>query len=131
MKKLITCLLILLITFSILSCSKKTKIEKIYTGDEALDESIVKETTIQDIILNPDNYTLTYISVVGEIISECSVGCWLFIADENKNQIYIELQTQNFEIPQAVGHKVKVSGLFENRVSNPRIDAYKIEFLDI
>ena len=131
MKKLFVCLLIFLFAFSIFSCSKKSKIEKIYTGDEAIDESIVKETTIQDLILNPDNYTLTYISVVGTIISECSVGCWFFISDENKNQIYIELQTQNFEIPQAVGHKVKVSGLFENRVSNPRINAYKIEFLDL
>lgn len=92
---------------------------------------MVQDVKIEDLIKEPDEYSLSFISVEGEIATECSVGCWFFLKDGAGNQMYIDLSTQNFAIPQAVGHKVKVTGIFENRASNPRIIAYEVEFLDV
>lgn len=132
MKQIIFSLLVFVFAFNLFSCSNNSaKIEKIYKGEEEIDKAIVQNVKIEDLINEPDKYTLSFVSVEGEIVTECSVGCWLFIKSDEGNQIYIDLSSQNFAIPQAVRHKIKITGIFENRASNPRVTAYEVEFLDV
>jgi hypothetical protein len=131
MRKIGIFILIMIVLFSFSSCGKKGGISKVYTGDNPIDESIVKALTISQLINNADTYSLNYVSVEGKILTECSSGCWIFIADDDGNQVYVDMLPQNFSIPQAGGHKVRVTGIFENRSANPKITAYKVEFLDL
>ena len=133
MRRFILLLLTLTITLTLISCSNsgKIKINRIYKGEGEFDKTIVQNVKIEDLIKEPDKYSLSFVSVEGQIVTECSVGCWFFIKSDAGNQMYVDLSNQNFAIPQVVGHKVKVTGIFENRTSNPRITAYEVEFLDV
>lgn len=130
-KKIMPIIALIFFIFYLISCSGGEKLKKTYNGEDEFDKTMVQNVKIEDLIKEPDKYSLSFVSVEGEIATECSVGCWFFIKDDAGNQMYIDLSDQNFAIPQAVGHKVKITGIFENRASNPRITAYEVEFLDV
>jgi uncharacterized protein YdeI (BOF family) len=132
-KKFILVLLVLATALALVSCSGggREKIKKVYKGEGEFDKTTVQDVKIEDLINEPDKYSPSFVSVEGQIVTECSVGCWFFIKSDKGNQMYVDLSAQNFAIPQAVKHKVRVTGIFENRASNPRITAYEVEFLDV
>lgn len=135
-RKFILVMILFMTPLTLISCSGRgeEKLERIYKGEGEFDKAIVQNVKIEDLIKEPDKYSLSFVSVEGEIIKECYVGCWFFMKSDEENQkyiMYVNLSSQNFAIPQAVGHRVKVTGIFENKASNPRITAYEVEFLDI
>jgi hypothetical protein len=130
MKKIFTLIFICIMILGLASCkSSAVSTKSIYKGDGTFDPAIVKDVSLIELINTPDTYAGTFIAITGKILTECSVGCWFFLADENNNQMHVTLSSQNFSIPQAVGKKVKVIGVFESTQSNLNLSAFQVEFI--
>lgn len=131
MKKIVTYLIMGILAVGLVSCKPAgPKVEPVYKGEGTYDASAVQEVVINDLIKTPEKYAGTFVSLTGKIVTECSVGCWFFLADEAGNQIHVDLAPQNFNIPQAVGKKVKVIGLFEAAESNLKLSGFVVEFIN-
>lgn len=131
MKKIVLVFLMGVILLTLASCiSRQGKVEKVYKGEGIFDPSTVENVEINDLIKNPSQFTGNFVSVSGKIVTECSVGCWFYLEDESGNQIHIDLAGNNFNIPQTVGRKVKVSGIFQSGEANTKLAGYEVEYLD-
>ncbi|MFH7319689.1 DNA-binding protein [Desulfurivibrio sp. D14AmB] len=64
---------------------------------------------VQDIFLQPQLMGKT-VTVAGKVYTQCeSNGCW-FVLQDDTAQIYIDLSTNNFELPPMPGRQVMATG---------------------
>lgn len=98
MKRLFFFLLVLVLT----ACAP----EKYGAG---VDKNMPK-VSVKDVVLNPA-YQGKTVNVEGKITTQCaSNGCWFFLQDDT-GQIFIDLATKGFSIPQRQGKKGMVTGI--------------------
>jgi len=130
MKKLMSFFVILAVLFSLASCKPKgQKVDDVYKGEGTFDSEAVQAVEINDLIKIPDKYAGSFVSIIGKIVTECSVGCWFYMEDESGNQVHVDLAAQNFNIPQTVGRKVKVTGIYQFGEASQKVSAYEVEFI--
>lgn len=85
-----------------------------------VDKSAPK-VAVKDVILNPA-YQGKTVNLEGKITTQCaSNGCWFFLQD-GSGQIFIDLSTNGFAIPQKQGKAAKVTGV----VSSGQVGIYII-----
>jgi len=88
----------------------------------------VPQVTVQDIFLQPQLLGQK-VTVQGTVYTQCtSNGCW-FILQDGTAQIYIDLSTNNFQLPPMPGRKVKVTGTVTARQKNLLLIAQGVEAL--
>ncbi|MCS7215772.1 MAG: hypothetical protein NZ826_06445 [Thermodesulfovibrio sp.] len=117
-KKITTFILIIIILFSLSSCSAEK-----YGKD--LDKSLNK-VKIKDIFINQSLIGQKVI-VEGIIITQCqSKGCWFFIND-NTGTIFINLAPMGINLPPKTGKRAVVMGKIVTMEGNTIINAEGLE----
>jgi len=130
MKKIISFLIIGILTVGLVSCKPKgAKVEDSYKGEATFDVGSVQTVEISDLIKSPEKYAGTFVAITGIIVTECSVGCWFYMEDESGNQVHVDLAAQNFNIPQTVGRKVKVTGIYQFGEASQKVSAFEVAFI--
>jgi hypothetical protein len=130
MKKILSVLLVASVMLTLVSCKPKgPKVEDSYKGEGTFDVGTVQAVEINDLIKTPEKYAGTFVSIKGVIVTECSVGCWFYMEDEAGNQVHVDLAGQNFNIPQTVGRKVKVTGIYQSSEASQKVSAYEVAFI--
>ncbi len=66
-------------------------------------------TSIQDIVLHPQQYVGKTVTVKGKIALECNTGCWFNLKD-GAAVIYTDIAPYGLAIPQKVGRNAVVEG---------------------
>jgi len=82
---------------------------------------------IGDILAKPGSYKGQEVIVEGKIISECGSGCW-FTLNDGTGTIYVDLNPNNFVIPQKRGAAAKVYGKVVIESGDAYIIGSKVEF---
>jgi len=114
-------LLPLALLFSVLLLSACGK-EKYGTGIDPA----APRVAVQDIFLQPQLMGQK-VTVQGTVFTQCeSNGCW-FVLQDDTAQIYIDLSTNNFELPPMPGRKVKATGTVTAFQSNLLLIAQGVE----
>jgi len=86
------------------------------------------QVTVQDILLQPQLMDKK-VTVQGTVYTQCeSNGCWFVLKDDTA-QIYIDLSTNNFQLPPMPGRKVKATGTVTARQNNLLLIAQGVETL--
>ena len=83
--------------------------------------------SVKDIYSNPNEYLNQTVRLEGEIVRECSSGCWFFLEDKT-GTIYVDINPSGLSIPPKVGKKVVVEGVPENRNGRITINGKGVEF---
>ncbi len=97
MKKILYVLLLILLV----GCGKE-----IYGS--GVDKSVQK-VSVKDVFINT-TYQGKVVNLEGTITTQCaSNGCWFFLRDDT-GQIFIDLATKGFALPQRQGKKATVTG---------------------
>lgn len=92
---------LLLTAVALLGCGQ----EKYGTGIDAA----APKVAVRDIFLQPQLMGRK-VTVEGKVFTQCeSNGCWFVLQDETA-QIYIDLSTNNFELPPMPGRQVAATG---------------------
>jgi hypothetical protein len=82
--------------------------------------------TAQEILLQPQ-LVGQKVTVQGTVYTQCSSnGCW-FVLQDGTAQLYIDLSTNNFELPPMPGRQVKVTGTVTASQKNLLIVAQGVE----
>lgn len=86
-----------------------------------------KPVSVSDVVLNVEAYLDKSLVLRGRIGAMCqTAGCWFFLADE-KDQLYVSLQT--FSLPRDVaGNPCRVAGKLVMRNERPTLLATGVEF---
>ncbi|NYT02748.1 MAG: hypothetical protein GKC10_08355 [Methanosarcinales archaeon] len=87
---------------------------------EGPEELSLEETSIEEIMQNPSGYQGQRVVVEGEIVMECSAGCW-FILEDTAGSIYVDLNPNNFAIPRKGGFEARVYGQVDIKDDEPYI----------
>ena len=86
------------------------------------------QVSVQDIFLQPLLMDQK-VTVQGTVYTQCtSNGCWFILKDETA-QIFIDLSTNNFELPPMPGRKVKATGTVTARQNNLLLIAQGVEVI--
>jgi len=112
--------LVLGLTLTLYSCRKKG------TNKFGQDIATNKQTTVESILNEPQNFESKTITIEGEIIRECPTGCWLDVR-QNHAIIHVDLNPSGFAIPQKVGKDVKVEGKVLLKNNQPMIIGTGVE----
>jgi len=83
--------------------------------------------SVKDIYSNPNEYLNQIVRLEGEIVRECSSGCWFFLEDKT-GTIYVDINPSGLSIPPKVGKKVIVEGVPENKNGRIGINGKGVEF---
>ena len=76
--------------------------------------------TARQVIDDSANYEGRLVKLSGEIVLECSQGCWLFL-DDGTDRIYVDLKPGGITIPQMIGRQITVIGHIEGSGGNAKI----------
>lgn len=124
--KLIGVLLIILLTLLIISgCSSNHSSAKGESYGVNITEK--KVVSVKDIYTNPNEFLNQTIRLEGEIVRECSSGCWFYLEDKT-GTIYVDINPSGLSIPPKVGKKVVVEGVPENKNGRISIVGKGVEF---
>ena len=111
-------LALMLLPLLLVGCGK----EKFGTG---IDPAAPK-VAVQDIFLQPQLLGQK-VTVEGRVFTQCeSNGCWFVLQDESA-QIYIDLSTNNFELPPMPGRQVLATGTVTSYQNNLLLVAQGVE----
>ncbi len=117
-------LIIILIILGISGCSGNSGGSSERYGVNISEKEVV---SVKDIYSNPNEYLNQTVRLEGEIVRECSSGCWFFLEDKT-GTIYVDINPSGLSIPPKVGKKVVVEGVPENRNGRITIDGKGVEF---
>ena len=101
------------------SCNQQmTEIERLNKknpiGNYGKKIALTKNTSIDTILINPDNYIDQEVLVFGRIVDVCPMrGCWIDIKENNSDQIIkVKVKDGSIVFPiSAINHDVKVEGV--------------------
>jgi len=85
-------------------------------------------TSIGDILEAPGSFDGRTVKVEGEIVLECSTGCWLNLEQDGAT-IHVDLKPSGLAIPQRVGSRAAVEGRVLIRDRQPMIVGEGVEIL--
>jgi len=117
-------LVITLIILGVSGCSSNSSENSERYGVNITKKEVV---SVKDIYSNPNEYLNKTIRLEGEIIRECSSGCWFFLEDKT-GTIYVDINPSGLSIPPKVGKKVIVEGVPENKNGRISIVGKGVEF---
>lgn len=117
-------LIIILIILGISGCSGNSGNSSERYGVNISEKEVV---SVKDIYSNPNEYLNQTVRLEGEIVRECSSGCWFFLEDKT-GTIYVDINPSGLSIPPKVGKKVVVEGVPENRNGRITINGKGVEF---
>jgi uncharacterized protein YdeI (BOF family) len=117
-------LIIMLIILGISGCSSIGSDKSERYGVDITEKEV---TSVKDIYTNPDEYLNQTVRLEGEIVRECSSGCWFFLEDKT-GTIYVDINPSGLSIPPKVGKKVVVEGVPENKNGRISINGKGVEF---
>ena len=117
-------LIIILIILGISGCSGNSGDSSERYGVNISEKEVV---SVKDIYSNPNEYLNQTVRLEGEIVRECSSGCWFFLEDKT-GTIYVDINPTGLSIPPKVGKKVVVEGVPENRNGRITINGKGVEF---
>ncbi len=117
-------LIIILIILGISGCSGNSGDSSERYGVNISEKEVV---SVKDIYSNPNEYLNQTVRLEGEIVRECSSGCWFFLEDKT-GTIYVDINPSGLSIPPKVGKKVVVEGVPENRNGRITINGKGVEF---
>jgi uncharacterized protein YdeI (BOF family) len=117
-------LIIILIILGISGCSGNSGDNSERYGVNISEKEVV---SVKDIYSNPNEYLNQTVRLEGEIVRECSSGCWFFLEDKT-GTIYVDINPSGLSIPPKVGKKVVVEGVPENRNGRITINGKGVEF---
>jgi len=117
-------LIIILIILGISGCSGNSGNNSESYGVNITEKKVV---SVKDIYSNPNEYLNQTVRLEGEIVRECSSGCWFFLEDKT-GTIYVDINPSGLSIPPKVGKKVVVEGVPENRNGRITINGKGVEF---
>ncbi|HER24395.1 MAG TPA: hypothetical protein ENO17_05030 [Candidatus Atribacteria bacterium] len=123
--KLVGVLLIVILTVLIISgCSSVNGDNRERYGVKITEN---KAVSVKDIYTNPNEFLNQTVRLEGEIVRECSSGCWFFLEDKT-GTIYVDINPSGLSIPPKVGKKVVVEGVPENKNGRISIVGKGVEF---
>ncbi|HBY57430.1 MAG TPA: hypothetical protein DEG96_06170 [Candidatus Atribacteria bacterium] len=117
-------LIFVLVILGISGCSGNNNDNGERYGVNITEKEVV---SVKDIYTNPDEYLGKTIRVEGEIVRECSSGCWFFLEDDT-GTIFIDINPSGLSIPPKVGEKAIVEGKPENKNGRIIIVGKGVEF---
>jgi uncharacterized protein YdeI (BOF family) len=117
-------LIILLVILGVSGCSGNSSDNSERYGVNITEKKVV---SVKDIYSNPNEYLNQTIRLEGEIVRECSSGCWFFLEDKT-GTIYVDINPSGLSIPPKVGKKVVVEGVPENKNGRISIVGKGVEF---
>lgn len=117
-------LIIILIILGISGCSGNSGDNSERYGVNISEKEVV---SVKDIYSNPNEYLNQTVRLEGEIVRECSSGCWFFLEDKT-GTIYVDINPSGLSIPPKVGKKVVVEGVPENRNGRITINGKGVKF---
>jgi uncharacterized protein YdeI (BOF family) len=117
-------LIILLVILGVSGCSGNSSANSERYGVNITEKKVV---SVKDIYSNPNEYLNQTIRLEGEIVRECSSGCWFFLEDKT-GTIYVDINPSGLSIPPKVGKKVVVEGVPENKNGRISIVGKGVEF---
>lgn len=117
-------LVIILIILGISGCSGNSGDNSERYGVNITKKEVV---SVKDIYSNPNEYLNKTVRLEGEIVRECSSGCWFFLEDKT-GTIYVDINPSGLSIPPKVGKKVIVEGVPENKNGRISIVGKGVEF---
>ena len=117
-------LIIILIILGISGCNGNSGDNSERYGVNISEKEVV---SVKDIYSNPNEYLNQTVRLEGEIVRECSSGCWFFLEDKT-GTIYVDINPSGLSIPPKVGKKVVVEGVPENRNGRITINGKGVEF---
>ena len=121
---IVALLIILLVILGVSGCSSNSSDKSERYGVEITEKEV---TSVKDIYTNPDEYLNQTVRLEGEIVRECSSGCWFFLEDKT-GTIYVDINPSGLSIPPKVGKKVVVEGVPENKNGRISINGKGVEF---
>jgi uncharacterized protein YdeI (BOF family) len=77
------------------------------------------------IIKDPAAYEGRELVLKGKIATECGSGCW-FLLDDGTGQLYVDLDENNFAIPQLQGSTVFMKGVVRVENGDPKFFATNV-----
>ena len=117
-------LIILLVILGVSGCSGNSSDNSERYGVDITEKKVV---SVKDIYSNPNEYLNQTVRLEGEIVRECSSGCWFFLEDKT-GTIYVDINPSGLSIPPKVGKKVVVEGVPENKNGRIGINGKGVEF---
>ena len=121
---IVALLIILLVILGVSGCSGNSSDNSERYGVDITEKKVV---SVKDIYTNPNEYLNQTVRLEGEIVRECSSGCWFFLEDET-GTIFIDINPSGLSIPPKVGKKVVVEGVPENKNGRISINGKGVEF---
>ncbi len=85
--------------------------------------------TVRALIDRTSDFAGRSVSLTGQIVMECSQGCWFFL-DDGTARIYVDLSTAGLSIPQWVGKKVTVFGKIKGEGGNLQLLGDEVRSLE-
>ena len=121
---IVALLIILLVILGVSGCNGNSSDNSERYGVDITEKKVV---SVKDIYTNPNEYLNQTVRLEGEIVRECSSGCWFFLEDET-GTIFIDINPSGLSIPPKVGKKVVVEGVPENKNGRISINGKGVEF---
>ncbi len=123
-RSIVVLLTILLVILVVSGCSGNSSENSERYGVDITESKVV---SVKDIYSNPDEYLNKTVRLEGEIVRECSSGCWFFLEDKT-GTIFVDINPSGLSIPPKVGKKVIVEGVPENKNGRISINGKGVEF---
>ena len=98
-------------------------------GPTAVPSGDMAAVTVRGLIDHSANYTDRSVTLTGQIVMECTQGCWFFL-DDGTARIYVDLSTAGISIPQWVGSRVTVVGKIKGEGGNLQLLGDEVKFLE-
>jgi len=121
---IVALLIILLVILGVSGCSGNSSDNSERYGVDITEKKVV---SVKDIYTNPNEYLNQTVRLEGEIVRECSSGCWFFLEDKT-GTIYVDINPSGLSIPPKVGKNVVVEGVPENKNGRISINGKGVEF---
>jgi len=85
------------------------------------------QVTVRQLVDHTEDYVDRTVIITGEIVVECSQGCWFFL-DDGTGMIYVDLKPAGLSIAQMIGEQATVRGKIKGSGGNLQILGEEVVF---
>jgi len=90
-------------------------------------EGPFKQLSVYNAISSFDTGPNEIVKIKGTISSECQIGTWFKLKDENE-EIFVDLKAVNIALPDRIGKTATVYGILKRRGLRCYLDGMQVEF---